>query len=484
MHTRQRKPLRLALPVLLLGLVAAQAAAQDAPQPPRSVRVLQAGLRQITLGWIPSPDPAVQGYVVYRQDEPGGPFREVGTVRGWQSTSFSDTGRLLRRLKDSTAYVYSVAAFTSDGRTGAPSPAVRAVTAGAPRPVEGLRASGGARSVTLRWQPSSELAVAGYRIWRATERDAEYSRAGTVRKREEATYVDGGLEDMTQYFYMVTALNQVGVESDPCQPVQARTAAPPMTPIGLAALSNGIGQVLLRWEPNPEPNLARYQVLRSTKADSGYRIVGEAGPQESRFLDLGVKPGTLYFYSLLAVDFDALRSQPCPPVRAFTRAPPLTPAALSARAYRGNVLLEWSPSADPNVAGYLVYQKRRFRWQVIGRSVEPRFVVSGLSPELHKFRVASYLASGLESAPSEILKLVPGEATAVGEPPAALSSGRGPLPAEPFEELHDEPFREPPSGPAPVRGGWRTEPPVPPPVPDGGPSGASRPILEEELFDD
>ena len=70
--------------------------------------------------------------------------------------------------------------------------------------------------------------------------------------------------------------------------------------MALQARSNALNQVQLRWEPNPEPRLSHYQVLRSTKADRGYQVIGRAPAKQPVYLDLDVRPGTLYFYSVIA----------------------------------------------------------------------------------------------------------------------------------------------------------------------------------------
>jgi fibronectin type 3 domain-containing protein len=399
------------LGIALLAGAAVQA--EGVLAPPDQLQVVEAGLRKISLSWVPSPDPTVAGYAVYRQSGKDGQLKQISTVRGWQSSRYTDEGRLFRRLQDDTEYLYCVAAFTDDGRISVPTSTVRAVTRGAPAPVVDLVAEGAARRVVLRWRASPELEVTGYRIWRARARDAEYSRVGARFRRQEATFSDNGLDDLTDYYYMVTAINSVGLESEPCQPVQVRTLAPPLTPLGLSASNNDRDRVELRWEPNPEVKISHYEVLRSTKADRGYKVIGKAAPREPRFLDLAVRNGTLYFYSVLAVDLDGLRSQPSSPVRAFPSSLPLAPDGLRARVMDRGVMLTWARSEDPNVAGYLVYRKRGYRWQVVGRTREPSYLVSGLdAQQLYKFRISAFLANGLESQPTDIIRVKTDQASA------------------------------------------------------------------------
>ena len=75
---------------------------------------------------------------------------------------------------------------------------------------------------------------------------------------------------------------------------------PPLEPTGLVA-SAGDGQISLDWNDNLEPDLAGYNVFRSTDGVSFAQVNGGL-VVPSAFTDTGLTNGTTYFYYTTAVD--------------------------------------------------------------------------------------------------------------------------------------------------------------------------------------
>jgi N-acetylneuraminic acid mutarotase len=79
---------------------------------------------------------------------------------------------------------------------------------------------------------------------------------------------------------------------------------PPASPAGVTA-SSGDGQVRLNWTANTEPDLAGYNVFRSTSlpvSTSGTPLNGPAKLASATYLDTGLTNGTTYYYVVEAVD--------------------------------------------------------------------------------------------------------------------------------------------------------------------------------------
>jgi hypothetical protein len=76
---------------------------------------------------------------------------------------------------------------------------------------------------------------------------------------------------------------------------------PPAPPGGARAIA-GDGAVDLIWEPNSEPDLAGYLVLRGAPGDDTLTRLTRAPIAEARFTDRAVTPGTRYVYAVVAVD--------------------------------------------------------------------------------------------------------------------------------------------------------------------------------------
>ena len=71
-------------------------------------------------------------------------------------------------------------------------------------------------AVTLRWQPSNSPGVIGYYVYRANASDGSFQRLGGTQL---ASFSDTSTFSKTEYFYVVTALNESYVESSPSNEV-------------------------------------------------------------------------------------------------------------------------------------------------------------------------------------------------------------------------------------------------------------------------
>lgn len=143
----------------------------------------------------------VSEYRVYRTQ--GGPFELVGTT---SDTTFEDT-----TVQMGATYRYQITAVDSLGLETVPSAQVGAtVRSPVPGP-QGLTAHlvGSPQQVYLTWEPAPER-VAQYRVYRSS--GGAYELIGTTRalKFEDTTAVTG-----ITYRYYVTALDSVGLETNP-----------------------------------------------------------------------------------------------------------------------------------------------------------------------------------------------------------------------------------------------------------------------------
>lgn len=189
------------------------------------------------------------------------------------------------------------------------------------------------RSITLRWNASPDDGggandVVKYRVYRATTSGgygptplAEVTAAGNA----VYTYVDNaansgaGNEPVNNrdYYYVVTAVDKNGLESDPSNeagPVKALDnikPRPPAGPLLVQDLQQG-GMLKLTWGYSPDdPNsgqagagdVTAYRIWRSTAAGtwpSSPTATVEAGVLE--YTDTGLTDGTTYYYSVTAFD--------------------------------------------------------------------------------------------------------------------------------------------------------------------------------------
>ena len=176
-----------------------------------------------------------------------------------------------------------------------------------------LAASPGDGQVTLTWKPMS--GAVSYNLYRSTT-DGD-GTAGTKISNVTSGYVDTGLT-ADAYYYVVTAMDSSGAESQPSAQAAAIPGTPPAAaPTGMAAtagarhgyhaLTNQPGDqsrvigvtpmVTLTWDDTP--GAASYRVYRSTDPAKNWRLLAE--PTVSQYEDLDVSLTITYYYYVTAI---------------------------------------------------------------------------------------------------------------------------------------------------------------------------------------
>jgi hypothetical protein len=86
-----------------------------------------------------------------------------------------------------------------------------------------LDASTGATIVIASWQPSAEVDLAGYNVYRGPSGGGPWTRVSVDRTVRVASFRDTGLAPSTRYYYYVTALDASGNESVPSNATSINT---------------------------------------------------------------------------------------------------------------------------------------------------------------------------------------------------------------------------------------------------------------------
>jgi len=116
----------------------------------------------------------------------------------------------------------------------------------------------------------------------------------------------GAVPGIEQCFEVRSAANVSGVvlESDPTPAVcvTPRDIFPPAAPKGLAIVAMEGGVMNLIWDPNSEPDLAGYLILRGEAPGDTLRPLTPEPIHDTKFTDTTVKPGVRYVYAIVALD--------------------------------------------------------------------------------------------------------------------------------------------------------------------------------------
>ncbi|MBU0678409.1 MAG: fibronectin type III domain-containing protein [Verrucomicrobia bacterium] len=345
------------------------------PDAPPDLSAETTGSREITLSWFKPQSEDVVEYRVERAiaSEPE-LFTEIGVVR---SPSYTDGGTSTTDLKDSTKYLYRVSSVNRVGAQGAFSSPVSATTPPPPAKVSGIEAaSAEVRCLPLSWEPNAEEDVSTYIIYRSSGKDGEYAEVGRVAGRTSTEFLDGGrdpgsLEDETEYFYILVAVNAVGAVSEDSDPVSGVTRAPPPAVTGVRAESGMAREVKVTWEQSSDEKVVGYRIWRRKAGDGDFDAVGTVDNLETtEFLDrgpvkaslFGGKPemsalddAGLYEYKVIAFNTARAESRDAEVVEARTKDRPAAPGrVLVSEKIPQAIEVAWTRNPEDDIDHYLV----------------------------------------------------------------------------------------------------------------------------------
>lgn len=224
-------------------------------------------------------------YSVKRSTTSGGNFTTIAS--DITSTSYTDTD-----LTNGTTYYYVIIAKNEAGE-GEESTEVSATPVqGLPSNPTNLEAVSTNKSITLTW--SSVSSASSYKIKRKIATDGEYTEI--ANNITETTYEDNNLTKGDKYYYVVTAVNEVGESSYSNEVMGSLEEVKPDSPTDIETIV-GDKAVAITW--SPIDNAESYILKRSLTQSGPYSLVAE-DITANTYTDSGLTNGTSYYYVIIA----------------------------------------------------------------------------------------------------------------------------------------------------------------------------------------
>jgi len=298
--------------ILLWGEIPERPSDTLPPSVPKNFKAVAVSPNQINLTWDKNEeDVDVSCYRIYRDVVSNVEISSRTFVAEIKTREFKD-----KNLKSGTTYYYALVAVDYNGNVSQPAMAYAVTLKGPSAPKNLVVLSASATKIELDWQDNTEPNVVKYRIYRSTNPNVSVVSSNLIAEViRESKYVDTNLTAKITYYYVVTAVDEEGYESDPSNEVAAYAqildTTPPEPPTGLTFKSVSLTEIFVDWDDNKEPDISHYEVYRSTI--SGFVPNEEtyvARTSTSCYSDKNLQMNTRYYYRIIAVDTSGNRSEP------------------------------------------------------------------------------------------------------------------------------------------------------------------------------
>ncbi|MFC4101351.1 pectinesterase family protein [Paenibacillus xanthanilyticus] len=288
------------------------------------------GNGKVQLAWTAADGAST--YSIKRGTSDGGPYEEIAV--GVTGVTYID-----ETVQNDTTYYYVVTAVGTTGESAPSNQAVVTPSTAAVKPAAPTGLAGSPRSAQtdLQWQAVDH--AIHYTVKRSANPEGPF--ATVASNIASTTYRDGGLDNGTTYYYVVSA-SSIGGESDNSASVALTPAAALNTPVvGASADASGIQ---LTWES--VTGAASYEISRAEALGGPYAVIAE-NVIGTAYADNGLADGKPYYYKVTAVN-DVSRSLHAKPVGARFVANgdlPAVPSELAAAPGDASVSLRWGAAA-------------------------------------------------------------------------------------------------------------------------------------------
>ena len=166
-----------------------------------------------------------------------------------------------------------------------------------------------ADSVKITWLNSGSNDVAMQLLYRKAPDDENWRVLARFNENTTRRYTDKGLEEGKTYYYLLMAVDDDGLESEPTRPLKIYVA-PYNVPGDVQRFTARFDQenkrVTLRWKD--DRNVKEYQVYKG-EGDSGNQLLDLVPRGEGKYIDYRIKPFTSYTYLIRSVGNNGLCSK-------------------------------------------------------------------------------------------------------------------------------------------------------------------------------
>ncbi|MBO5372538.1 MAG: N-acetylmuramoyl-L-alanine amidase [Lachnospiraceae bacterium] len=288
-----------------------------------------------------------QSYNIYRSTKQKNGYKKIASVLVKNGTSYEDS-----KLDMTQKYYYKVEAvmkgYKATGTSGK-----SAALGGTPIQTGAITsvATNENNQLQIKWQQIKN--VTGYRLYRSTQENGNYTILATISDEKTTSYVDTGAYVGTTYYYKLVLMNTYDKKAVYGPYSAAVSGVLLMAPNDITVISASENQLNLTW--SAAAGAAGYEIYRSTDYAGEYTLVGTVtSGAVTSYSDTTVTKDITYYYKIRTVGKNNTYSNFGSTVTGCAVAKPaIESVALSAD--KKSMQIVWKPTAA-EITGYEVYK--------------------------------------------------------------------------------------------------------------------------------
>lgn len=311
----------------------------------------------IAFEWKKVDDPNVIGYNFYRANmhKDGRKLILIDQINNKYITHFVD-----KNLEPNTKYVYQITAKANDGSESKSTIAYTVQTLPRLEAVSFVQAlSELPNRIKLVWRPHENQRISHYEVEKLNTKDNKWSKLAKIDGRLNVEYIDYKLDNNATFTYRIIAYTHDNIASMPSEQVTATTKPLPLAATNVMASQDQPKKIILTWNLSSTPDVVKYEILRSPFRSLGFSKIYETDSQTTNFIDMIDEDGKEYFYKVISIDKDLLKSKDnLDSIKGITLTKPAKPIMTLAQIQGNKAILNWN-AGDNRAISYNIYKETK-----------------------------------------------------------------------------------------------------------------------------
>jgi fibronectin type 3 domain-containing protein len=219
-------------------------------------------------------------------------------------------------------------------------------------------------SIILGWKftESDNINIIGFKVLRSKNHVSGFDTISKLLAPEVREYTDK--KPRPTNYYKIAAIGKNGsVKTSLPTLVQLIDSIPPSSPIGLKAIADTTGKLILNWHSNQEEDIYGYRIYRANAANEEFAQLTVSPIKDTTFIDhINLKTLTSkIYYQVMAIDKRQNHSDFSQPLEVERPdiVPPSPPVIKKIKSTSQGIELQWIGSSSSDVAKHLIYRKSK-----------------------------------------------------------------------------------------------------------------------------